>query len=108
MFTKNYTRLKKHDFEASYLNRQALVNEIPVEKEVALKTYGAAKMNSGRFIQALFLNARQDIVEKCEVNPVYSEETHVRVETSKGTFRANHVIHTTMKRLLLKNVFVQK
>ncbi len=92
---KNYTLLKKYGFEVAYLDRQALANEMPFEKEAALKTYGDAEVNPVKFVQALFSDAKHDIVEECEVTATYSEETQVRVETSKGTFHAKHVIHTT-------------
>lgn len=92
---KNYTLLKKHGFLVAYLNRQALAKEMPFEKAAALKTYGDAEVNPVKFVHALFSDAKHDVIESCDVLATYSEETNVRVETSKGTFHANHVIHTT-------------
>lgn len=92
---KNYELLKKHHFAVEYWDEHQVAATMPFTKRAALKTYGDAEVNPVKFVQSLFLDAPHDVVEQCEVLTTKSFDTHVEVKTSKGLFRAKHVIHTT-------------
>jgi glycine/D-amino acid oxidase-like deaminating enzyme len=96
---REYDALIKYGFEAEYLTRQEIEEQFPFSKPAGIITHGDAEVNPFQFSRGIirYLNELDcvDIFEHVTVEDLKEIKNGIEVQTSSGTFHADHILYAT-------------
>ncbi|WP_080843742.1 NAD(P)/FAD-dependent oxidoreductase [Cytobacillus gottheilii] len=94
-----YQALSENGFEVEYLSEEDIREQYPFTKPAALRTHGDAEVNPFSFnrdiLAELSKKENVDLFENVEVIETKEMEDNVEILTSKGIFKAEHIIFAT-------------